>query len=85
MNMMRAVIKIIDFGFAIQLTQNNLASSVLGSPINMDPAILKEMASRGKKINQLGYDQKADIWSLGTICYELLIGQSVFNAETMNV
>ena len=50
----------------------------------MDPAILKEMASRGKKINQLGYDQKADIWSLGTICYELLIGQSVFNAETMN-
>ena len=84
MNMMRAVIKKIDFGFAIQLTQNNLASSVLGSPINMDPAILKEMASRGKKINQLGYDQKADIWSLGTICYELLIGQSVFNAETMN-
>ena len=83
-NMMRSTIKIIDFGFAIQLTQNNLASSVLGSPINMDPAILKEMANRGKKINQLGYDQKADIWSLGTICYELLIGQSVFNAETMN-
>ena len=84
LNMMRATIKIIDFGFAIQLTQNNLASSVLGSPINMDPAILKEMAQKGKKINQIGYDQKADIWSLGTICYELLIGQSVFNAETMN-
>ena len=84
LNMLNSTIKIIDFGFAIQLTQNNLASSVLGSPINMDPAILKEMASRGKKINQLGYDQKADIWSLGTICYELLIGQSVFNAETMN-
>ena len=84
LNMLKATIKIIDFGFAIQLTANNLASSVLGSPINMDPAILKEMANRGKKVNQLGYDQKADIWSLGTICYELLIGQSVFNAETMN-
>ena len=84
LNMMRSTIKIIDFGFAIQLTQNNVASSVLGSPINMDPAILKEMARKGKKINHLGYDQKADIWSLGTICYELLIGQAVFNAETMN-
>ena len=86
LNMMRAKIKIIDFGFAIKLTpdKNNLAQTVLGSPINMDPLILNEMASRGKKINQLGYDQKADIWSLGTICYELLIGHSVFNAETMN-
>ena len=84
LNMLRSTIKIIDFGFSIQLTQNNLASSVLGSPINMDPSILKELANKGKKINHLGYDQKADIWSLGTICYELLIGQSVFNAETMN-
>ena len=84
LNMMKATIKIIDFGFSIQLTQNNLASSVLGSPINMDPAILKEMSNRGKKIGHLGYDQKADIWSLGTICYEMLIGQAVFNAETMN-
>ena len=84
LNMMKATIKIIDFGFSIQLTQNNLASSVLGSPINMDPAILKEMSNRGKKIAHIGYDQKADIWSLGTICYEMLIGQAVFNAETMN-
>jgi hypothetical protein len=50
----------------------------------MDPTILKEMASKGKKIGQIGYDQKSDIWSLGTICYEMLIGQAVFNAETMN-
>ena len=84
LNMMNSTIKIIDFGFSIQLTQSNLASSVLGSPINMDPAILKEMSNRGKKIGHLGYDQKADIWSLGTICYEMLIGQAVFNAETMN-
>ena len=84
LNMLRATIKIIDFGFSIQLTQSNLASSVLGSPINMDPAILNEMANRGKKVHHLGYDQKADIWSLGTICYEMLIGQAVFNAETMN-
>ena len=64
LNMMNSTIKIIDFGFSIQLTQSNLASSVLGSPINKDPAKLKEMSNRGKKIGHLGYDQKADIWSL---------------------
>ena len=84
LNMMRARIKIIDFGFAIRLTKANLAFSALGSPINMDPKILKKFNSRGGNINQLGYDYKADIWSLGTICYEMLIGQAVFNAETMN-
>ena len=81
----RATIKIIDFGFATKLTpdKNNLAQTVLGSPINMDPLILNEMAKRGKKINQIGYDQKADIWSLGTICYEMKIGHPVFDAQTM--
>ena len=84
LNMMKAIIKIIDFGISIQLTQNNIATSILGSPKNMDPVILKEFANRGKKIGYLGYDQKADIWSLGTLCYEMLIGQAVFNAETIN-
>ena len=84
LNMMRAKIKIIDFGFAIQLSKSNMAFSALGSPINMDPFILQKYNSKGGNINQLGYDSKADIWSLGTICYELLIGQAVFNAQTMN-
>ena len=84
LNMMRAKVKIIDFGFAIKLTKSSMAFSALGSPINMDPIILKKFAKRGGDINQLGYDSKADIWSLGTICYEMLIGQAVFNAETMN-
>jgi len=84
LNMMRAKVKIIDFGFATKFTKNNLAHTALGSPINMDPLILNVMAKKGKDLKQLGYDDKADIWSLGTICYELLIGQTVFNAETMN-
>ena len=86
LNMMKAKVKIIDFGFATKLTpeKNNLAQTALGSPINMDPLILNVMAKKGKDLKQLGYDDKADIWSLGTICYELLIGKTVFNAETMN-
>ena len=82
LNMMKAKIKIIDFGFAIQLSNNDLTYSAVGSPINMDPIILKKFSKN--KGQNLGYDEKADIWSIGTVCYELLIGKAVFNAETMN-
>lgn len=81
LNMMRARVKIIDFGFAINM-KGNLAFSALGSPINMDPVILRKFSKKDNR--QLGYDEKADVWSLGTVCYEMLIGQSVFNADTMN-
>jgi len=85
LNMMRACIKIIDFGFATHMTEN-LCYTTLGSPINMDPNILKKMNEKKLGINygqMVGYDQKADIWSLGTICYEMLIGKSAFNSKTM--
>ena len=85
LNMMKATIKIIDFGFATRLSaeKNDLTFSAVGSPINMDPIILKKFSNR-KDINTIGYDEKADIWSIGTVCYELLIGKAVFNAKTMN-
>ena len=82
LNIMKAKVKIIDFGFAIQL-KNDLTYSAVGSPINMDPIILKKF-SKNKVQNNLGYDEKADIWSIGTVCYELLIGKAVFNAKTLN-
>jgi serine/threonine protein kinase len=84
LNMMKARVKIIDFGFAIQLTseKKDLTYSAVGSPINMDPIILNKFSKR--KDPNLGYDEKADIWSIGTVCYELLIGKAVFNATTMN-
>ena len=31
----------------------------------------------------VGNDQKADIWSIGTLCYEMLFGKSAFDSETM--
>ena len=80
-NLLKAQVKIIDFGFARYLENDSLAQSVLGSPINMDPQILAKM----RKIDNnqsFGYDQKADIWSLGTICYEMLIGVPPFDATS---
>jgi serine/threonine protein kinase len=84
LNLMKATAKIIDFGFACQVSKKGLVYSTLGSPINMDPLLLKKLNSKSKKARQLGYDQKADVWSLGTICYEMLIGKSAFDAEDMD-
>ena len=84
LDLMKAKVKIIDFGFACQISKQGLQYTVLGSPINMDPLILKKLNSSTKKNKQLGYNEMADIWSIGTICYEMLIGKSAFDAEDMD-
>ena len=81
-NMMKAKVKIIDFGFSRHLKKYELAYSILGNPINMDPGILKKL-NKNDNNKDYGYDQKADIWGLGTICYEMLIGKCTFDSESM--
>jgi len=81
-NMLKAKVKIIDFGFARYLHPKQLAFSTLGSPINMEPGILRKL-NRMENSRDYGYDEKADIWSLGTICYEMLIGKCTFDAGSM--
>ena len=83
LDLMKAQVKIIDFGFSCYISKTGLLYSTIGSPINMDPIILKKLNSKSKKDRELGYDQKADIWSIGTICYEMLIGKSAFDADDM--
>jgi serine/threonine protein kinase len=79
---MKGQIKIIDFGFARYLKNEELAYSTLGSPINMDPGILQKL-NKATNFKNYGYDEKADIWSLGTIFYELLIGKNPYDSESM--
>ena len=81
-NLLKAKVKLIDFGFARYLKKEELAYSILGSPINMDPGILRKL-NKLEHSKDYGYDEKADIWSLGTICYEMLIGECTFDAESM--
>ena len=81
LNIMNAKIKISDFGFSRFLKSDSLAKSVLGSPSSMDPHILKKIA-RIDNDNDYYYDQKVDIWSLGVVTYELLIGCPPFEASS---
>lgn len=80
-NMLNAKIKITDFGFARYLKKENLAKSVLGSPNTMDPKILRKYAHLDND-TEFGYDKKVDIWSLGILTYELLIGCPPFEASS---
>ena len=83
LNMMKAKIKIIDFDFATKLSaeKKGLAFTAIGTFQNMDPIILNTYAKR-KNID-LGYDQKVDIWSIGIVCYELLIGKAPFDSKSL--
>jgi len=83
LNLMKATAKIIDFGFATILhsSKANLTYTVLGTPCNMDPTLLKYFEQ--KIDNKYGYNEKVDIWSLGTLCYEMLTGHTTFSGKTI--
>ena len=83
LNLMSSKIKIIDFGLATKLSYTGLTYTALGSPVNMDPLILKKFNKAGGYQELLGYNEKADIWSLGTIFYELLTGELLFQVNNM--
>ncbi|KAG2453193.1 hypothetical protein HYH02_002517 [Chlamydomonas schloesseri] len=61
-------LKIADFGFARSLQPAGMAETLCGSPLYMAPEVL-QLAR---------YDAKADLWSVGTILFELLAGRPPF-------
>ena len=81
LNMLNATIKIIDFGFATKLRGSDVTFSVLGSPSNMDPKLLKYVDTN--EYNRYGYDEKVDIWSLGALCYEMLTDHLTFDGQSV--
>ncbi|KLJ12932.1 unc51-like kinase [Blastomyces silverae] len=64
------LLKLADFGFARSLPSTSLADTLCGSPLYMAPEIL-----RYEK-----YDAKADLWSVGTVLYEMVVGKPYFRA-----
>ena len=83
-NLLKATIKIIDFGFSRYLDKNELTYSSLGAPLYMDPIILKKTLSY-ENYKNLGYNNKCDIWSIGICCYEMLTGESPYCTEDIDV
>lgn len=65
------ILKIADFGFARFLPNTSLAETLCGSPLYMAPEIL----------NYQKYNAKADLWSVGTVVYEMACGKPPFKAS----
>ena len=85
LNMYGAQVKLIDFGFAAHVdNKSELHKSVLGSPMFMDPKLLQKFTRMGN-VDITGYDEKIDIWSLGNICYQMLLGRAVFETKDIRM
>ena len=71
-------VKIADLGFARNLEGAGVASTLCGTPITMAPDVM----DIGQTSEVKSYNNKADLWSLGAITYELLIGRVPFYAAS---
>jgi len=60
----RYILKIADFGFTRELDHNNMAETICGSPLYMAPEVLHSQS----------YDERADLWSIGVLMYQMLFG-----------
>jgi serine/threonine-protein kinase ULK/ATG1 len=68
------IIKLGDFGFCKNLNSaDEMTKTMLGSPIYMAPEVLKGEI----------YSNKADIWSVGVVLYEMIFGMCPFQSNSI--
>jgi serine/threonine protein kinase len=65
-------IVVTDFGFAKNLNEDTLITTLCGSPMYMAPEIF----------NKQKYNNKSDLWSVGIIMYEILHGYTPYRVAT---
>jgi serine/threonine protein kinase len=67
-------IKIGDLGFSKAIDiHDEILTSIVGSPLYMSPQILSNST----------YTEKTDIWSLGIILYEMLVGEAPWQVNSI--
>lgn len=64
-------LKITDFGFAKYFDSGGMSETICGTPLYMAPEIMKF-----KK-----YSIKSDLWSVGVILYEMIVGRTPYKAQ----
>lgn len=68
------VAKLCDFGFARSMSRGtHVLTSIKGTPLYMAPELIEESP----------YDHNVDLWSLGCIVYEMLVGTPPFTTNSI--
>ncbi|MDB4964180.1 MAG: Serine/threonine-protein kinase pkn3 [Myxococcales bacterium] len=74
-----AIVKVLDFGISKSSTGADLSltqtSSMLGTPAYMSPEQMRSART---------VDARTDVWSIGTVLYELVEARRPFNAESFS-
>jgi serine/threonine protein kinase len=69
-------VKLSDFGWSIQIKNygmSNRRKTVCGTLDYLPPEMIKS--------NDPGYDRTADLWCLGVLCFEFLVGKPPFESD----
>ena len=68
-------VKIIDFNTSTK-PGSTVARTAVGTVPNMAPSVIFNLSG-----SRDDYDEKVDIWSLGTLCFEMLVGKPLFDGN----
>ena len=64
--------KLTDFGWSNYMEGDIKRTTVCGTPVYLAPEI----------INNMGHDEHVDIWCIGVLLFELIVGRPPFSGET---
>ena len=68
-------VKIIDFNTSTK-PGSTVARTAVGTVPNMAPSVIFNLSG-----SRDDYDEKVDIWSLGTLCFEMIVGKPLFDGN----